>query len=67
MHLITFKFYNFFYFFVAPSALRTKLLLTTLRVANNEAPENYSPATRATNASSTEKPTIIRSATGKYN
>ncbi|XP_015772933.1 PREDICTED: integumentary mucin C.1-like isoform X4 [Acropora digitifera] len=48
----------------APSALRTKLLLTTLRVANNEAPENYSPATRATNASSTEKPTIICSATG---
>ncbi|XP_015772931.1 PREDICTED: uncharacterized protein LOC107351168 isoform X2 [Acropora digitifera] len=47
----------------APSALRTKLLLTTLRVANNEAPENYSPATRATNASSTEKPTIICSAT----
>ena len=67
MHFITFKFYNFFYFFVAQSSLRTKLLSTTLRVANDETPENVSPPIRATAASSTEKLMISLSATGKYN
>lgn len=59
VHFIALKFYNFFYFFVAPSALRTKLSSTTLRVANDETPETVSPT------SSTEKP-ISHSATGKY-
>ena len=53
--------------FVASSALSTTPSSTTLSGASNETPKNVRPTTRTTAASSTEKPMISHSASGKLN
>ena len=68
VHFITgLKFYYVFYFIVASSCLNTTPSPTIQSAANNAIPENVPPTTRTTAASSTEKPIIIHSTTGKYN